>query len=68
VSQGDQIGRSFAYWVFDYFGQCFETKTFGLLFYTVRDLYYFWHKNGLANIFGDFLQTHPVTLTVTEGM
>jgi hypothetical protein len=55
--QGDQIGRIFAYWATDFFGQILEnyisTANSWAIFSTGQFMYYF-DKNGLGYTLGDF--------------
>jgi hypothetical protein len=66
LRQGDQIGRSFAKWVIVYFGQLLENygriPHFGATLFHGYVYSLIFTKYGLDYIFGDFSQTHLVTL------
>jgi hypothetical protein len=68
LSQGDQVGRIFAYWVIVNFVQCFEnyrssTNDLATFFHGASDVIIF-TKTWLGYILGDFSQTHKVTLVL----
>jgi hypothetical protein len=69
VSQGDQIGRIFAYWAIFKFGLWFKnyriSKTFSAIFFHGTSCVLIVTKNGWATFWPTFSQTQLVTLLVT---